>query len=150
MRFRAQIEGAGKTAAGFEVSPQMVDGLGAGRRPPVRVTINGHTYKTSIGSMGGRSMVSVSAEHRAAAGVEAGQEVEIDLELDTEPRVVVLPPDFAAALDQDPAARALFDRLSYSERRWFVLGIEGAKAEETRRRRVASAVARLSSGRGQR
>jgi len=150
MRFRARIEGAGKTAAGFEVSPQIVDGLGAGRRPPVRVTINGHTYKTSIGSMGGRSMVSVSAEHRAAAGVEAGQEVEIDLELDTEPRVVVLPPDFAAALDEDVAARAFFDRLSYSERRWFVLGIEGAKAEETRRRRVASAVARLSSGRGQR
>jgi len=150
MRFRARIEAAGKTAAGFEVSPQIVDGLGAGRRPPVRVTINGHTYRTSIGSMGGRYMVSFSAEHRAAAGVQAGQDVDIDLRLDTEPREVVLPKDFVAALNRVPAARAFFDGLSYSERRWFVLGIEAAKADETRRRRIASAVDRLSSGRGQR
>ena len=150
MRFRARIEAAGKTAAGFEVSPQIVDGLGAGRRPPVRVTIKGHTYRTSIGSMGGRYLVSVAAEHRAAAGVQAGQEVEVDLQLDTEPREVVLPSDFATALNRVPKARAFFDGLSYSERRWFVLGIEGAKADETRRRRIATAVDRLSSGRGQR
>ena len=150
MRFRARIEAAGKTAAGFEVPPKVLDGLGAGRRPPVRVTINGHTYRTSVGSMGGRPMVSFASEHRTAAGVEAGQEVEVELELDTEPRVVVLPPDFVAALDREPAARAFFDGLNYSERRWFVLGIEGAKAEETRRRRIAAAVERLRSGRGQR
>ncbi|MFI5214508.1 MAG: YdeI/OmpD-associated family protein [Gemmatimonadales bacterium] len=150
MRFRARIEAAGKTAAGFEVSPQIVDGLGAGRRPPVRVTINGHTYRTSIGSMGGRYLASVSAEHRAAAGVKAGQEVDIDLQLDTEPREVVLPQDFATALNRVPTTRAFFDGLSYSERRWFVLGIEGAKTDETRRRRIASAVDRLGSGRGQR
>jgi hypothetical protein len=150
MRFRARIEAAGKTAAGFEVSPQIVDGLGAGRRPPVRVTINGHTYRTSIGSMGGRYLVSVSAEHRAAAGVKAGEQVDIDLQLDTEPREVVLPQEFATALNRVPTARAFFDGLSYSERRWFVLGIEGAKTDETRRRRIASAVDRLKSGRGQR
>jgi hypothetical protein len=150
MRFRARIEAAGKTAAGFEVSPQIVDGLGAGRRPPVRVTINGHSYRTSIGSMGGRYLVSVSAEHRAAAGVKAGEQVDIDLQLDTEPREVVLPQEFATALNRVPTARAFFDGLSYSERRWFVLGIEGAKTDETRRRRIASAVDRLKSGRGQR
>lgn len=150
MRFRTRIEAAGKTAAGFEVTPEIVDGLGGNRRPPVRVTINGHTYRTSIGSMGGRYLVSVTAENRAAAGVQAGQEVEVDLQLDTAPREVVLPPDFAAALDGVPKARAFFDGLSYSERRWFVLGIEGAKADETRRRRIAGAVERLKSGRGQR
>jgi uncharacterized protein YdeI (YjbR/CyaY-like superfamily) len=100
--------------------------------------------------MGGRYLVSVSAEHRAAAGVKAGEQVDIDLQLDTEPREVVLPQEFATALNRVPTARAFFDGLSYSERRWFVLGIEGAKTDETRRRRIASAVDRLKSGRGQR
>ena len=150
MRFRARVEAAGKTAAGMEVPAAVIKALGAGKRPPVKVTVNGFSYRTSIGSMGGRSLVSFSAERRTTAGVAAGDVVDVDLELDTQPREVEMPADFVKALDRHAKARAFFDGLSYSERRWFVLGIEGAKADETRRRRIASAVERLKSGRGQR
>jgi hypothetical protein len=149
MRFRAKIELAGKTAAGFEVPADTLESLGSGKRPPVRVTINGHTYRTSVGTMGGRFMVGVSAENRKSAGVAGGGEVDVDLELDSQPREVVLPPDFKKALDREPAARRFFDGLSYSQRRWFVLGIEEAKTAETRLRRIDKAVDRLRGGRGQ-
>ena len=150
MKFRAEIEAAGKTAAGIEVPARVLEGLGAGKRPPVRVTINGHTYRTSVGSMGGRSLVSCSVENRKAAGVGAGDTVEVDLVLDDQPREVVLPEDFERALQPETAARRFFDGLSYSERRWFVLGVESAKTPETRERRIAKAVERLRAGRGQR
>ena len=150
MRFRAEIEAAGKTAAGIEVPPAVLEGLGAGKRPPVRVTINGHTYRTSIGSMGGRYLASCSVENRRAAGVSAGDTVDLDLELDDQPREVELSGDFVQALDSEPPARRFFDGLSYSERRWFVMGIEDAKTAETRQRRIGRAVDRLKAGRGQR
>lgn len=150
MKFRAEIEAAGKTAAGIEVPLQVLESLGAGKRPPVRVTINGHTYRTSVASMGGRSLVSCSVENRRAAGVTAGETVDVELVLDDQPREVELPVDFAQALEPEPAARRFFDGLSYSERRWFVLGIEDAKSAETRQRRIAKAVERLKAGRGQR
>ena len=150
MKFRAVIESAGKTAAGIEVPAEVLDGLGAGKRPPVRVTINGHTYRTSVGSMGGRSLVSCSVENRRVAGVAAGDTVDVELELDDQPREVRLPEDFLQALEPEPAARRFFDGLSYSERRWFVMGIDDAKTAETRQRRIAKAVDRLRAGRGQR
>jgi hypothetical protein len=150
MRFRAEIEAAGKTAAGIEVPAMVLESLGAGRRPPVRVTVNGHTYRTSIGSVGGRPMVSCSVENRRAAGVAAGDMVDVDLEVDDQPREVELPEDFVRALEPEPVARRFFDSLSYSERRWFVLGIEEAKTAETRERRIFKAVERLKAGRGQR
>jgi Bacteriocin-protection, YdeI or OmpD-Associated/Domain of unknown function (DUF1905) len=149
MRIRAQIELTGKTAAGFEVPANIVESLGSGKHPPVRVTINGHTYRTSVGTVGGRFMVGVSAENRKSAGVAGGGETDIDIELDSQPREVVLPPDFKKALDQEPAARRFFDGLSYSQRRWFVMGIEEAKTAETRLRRIDKAVDRLRGGRGQ-
>jgi hypothetical protein len=150
MKFRATLELAGKTATGFQVPDEVVAGLGAGRRPPVRVTINGHTYPSTVASMGGRYMVGVSAENRRGAGVAAGDEVDIDLELDTAPRDVTVPPDLAQELDGDAAAKRFFDGLSYSQRRWFVLWIEGAKKAETRQRRVTEAVGMLREGRSQR
>jgi Bacteriocin-protection, YdeI or OmpD-Associated/Domain of unknown function (DUF1905) len=149
MRIRVRIELTGKTAAGFKVPANIVESLGSGKRPPVRVTINGHTYRTSVGIVGGRFMVGVSAENRKSAGVVGGGETDIDIELDSQPREVVLPPDFKKALDQEPAARQFFDGLSYSQRRWFVMGIEEAKTAETRLRRIDKAVDRLRGGRGQ-
>ena len=92
----------------------------------------------------------MSAENRAKAGVAGGDEVDVDIELDTEPRTVAVPPDFEAALAAEPKARAFFDGLSYSQRSWFVLGIEGAKTPETRQRRISGALDRLREGRGQR
>jgi len=150
MRFRTTVLTTGKTAAGFVVPEEVMDALAAGRKPAVRVTINGHTYRSSVGTIEGRPMVGVSAEHRAAAGLIGGEEVDVELELDTAPRTVEVPEDFAAALAPYPEARAFYDTLNYSERRWFVLGIEDAKTPETRARRIEKAVERLRSGRGQR
>jgi hypothetical protein len=150
MRFRATILLGGKTATGLRVPEEVVAGLGSGKRPAVRVTINGHTYRTTVAPRGGEYLVPVSADNRERAGVAAGDEVVVDIELDTAPREVTVPPDFAEALDRDPDARRFFDGLSYSQRQWFVLGVEEAKTAETRQRRIDKAVARLREGRAQR
>jgi Bacteriocin-protection, YdeI or OmpD-Associated/Domain of unknown function (DUF1905) len=147
MRFRTTLVQTDKTATGFRVPDDAVALLGAGRRPKVLVTINGYTYRNSVAVMGGESWIGVSAEHRAGAGVKGGDELDIDLELDTAPREVTVPADFAAALDAEPAARQTFDSLSYSNRSWHVLSIEGAKSEETRKRRIEKSVAALKEGR---
>ncbi len=146
MRFRTTILQGDKTATGIHVPDEVVEGLGAGKRPKVLVTINGYTYRNSIAVMGGTYMVGVSAEHRAGAGVAGGDEVDVDIELDTAPREVVVPEDFAAALDAVPVARRTFDALSYSNKSWHVLSVEGAKTDETRQRRIAKSVEALRAG----
>ena len=147
MSFRATIGLAGKTATGIEVPAEVVESLGAGKKPPVRVTINGKTYRSTIASRGGRYLVGVSAENRKLTGVAAGDEVEVGIELDTEPREVTVPPDLAAALAQEPDAKRFFDGLSFSQKQWYVLPITDAKKEETRERRVAKAIGMLREGR---
>lgn len=144
------LELGGKTATGIVVPPEVVEALSSGKRPAVTVTLREHTYRSTVASMGGRFLLPVSAEVRAAAGVAAGDLVDVDLELDTEPRTVPVPDDLTAALDAEPAARRFFDGLPHSQRRWFVLGVEGAKTPQTRERRVTAAVERLREGRGQR
>jgi hypothetical protein len=146
VRFRTTVEQAGTTATGIEVPSTVVEGLGAGKRPPVRVTINGFTYRSTIAVMGGRFMVGVSAENRAGAKVAGEDVVDVDIELDTAPRVVELPKDFAVALKKDAKARKTFDGLSPSNKGWHVSSIEGAKTEETRQRRIAKQVAALREG----
>ncbi|NDV09126.1 DUF1905 domain-containing protein [Rhodococcus sp. IEGM 248] len=146
MRFRTTIELGGKTATGFRIPENVVADLGSGKRPAVRVMIGGHTYRTTVAPMGGVFMIPLSAENRAGAGVAAGDEVDVDVELDTEPRVVTVPPDFAEALDRQPDARKAFDALSYSNQRRHVLSIEGAKTDETRQRRIGKAVDALRQG----
>ena len=147
MRFRTTLEQAGKTATGFVVPPEVVASLGAGKRPPVVVTLNGrYSYRNTVAVYGDTFLLGVSAEHRAGAGVKAGDELDVDLELDTAPREVVVPPDFAAALDAEPAARAMFDSLSYSNKSAHVLSVEGAKTAETRQRRIEKSIATLREG----
>jgi hypothetical protein len=146
MRFSTTVELGGRTATGMEVPPEVVEALGAGKKPAVRVTVGDHTYRSTIASMGGRFLLPLSAERRAAAGVAAGDRVEVDVELDTEPRTVEVPTDLAAALDARPAARTRFEALSYSHQLRHVLAVEGAKAEATRARRVAGVVAALLEG----
>jgi hypothetical protein len=150
MKFRTTIELGGKTATGFRIPADVVEALGKGKRPPVLVTIGGHTYRSTVAAYGDVFMLPLSAENRAAAGVAAGDEVDVEVELDTAPREVAVPADFAEALDREPAARRFFDGLSYSQQRWFVLGIEDAKTEATRQRRITKAVAQLAEGKGQR
>jgi hypothetical protein len=147
MQFRTTIELGTKTATGFAVPAHVVEQLGGGKRPAVTVSIGGHTYRSTVAVMGGRFLVPLSAENRNAAGVAAGDEVEVALEPDTRPREVQLPADFAAALDREPAAAAFFAGISYSDKRWHVLSIEGAKKEETRLRRIEKSVAMLRDGR---
>lgn len=147
MRFRTSLVQSDKTATGFRVPDEVVAALGSGRRPKVLVTINGYTYRNTVAVMGGESWIGVSAEHRAGARVKGGDEIEIELILDTAPREVTVPPDFAAALDAEPAARRTFDSLSYSNRSWHVLSIDGAKTDETRQRRIAKSIATLREGR---
>src|SRR4051794_6095029 len=147
MRFRTTLLLNGKTATGIRVPPEVVAALGSGKRQAVRVTINGYTFRNSVAPLGGEYMVGVSAEVREAAEVAAGDEVDVDIELDTEPREVTVPPDFAEALDADAEARQFFDGLSYSNKRRFVLPIEEAKTAETRQRRIAKAISTLHEGR---
>jgi hypothetical protein len=143
MRFHTIIELGGKTATGMRVPDEVVEALGAGKRPAVAVTINGYTYRSTIAPMGGVFMIPVSAAVREAAGVAAGDEVAVDLELDTAPREIEIPPDFQAALDADPEAKSVFERLSYSNKRQHTLSIEGAKSAETRQRRIEKAIGTL-------
>lgn len=146
MTFRATIEQNGKTATGIRVPDEVVESLGAGKRPAVRVTINGYSYRSSIGVMGGVSMIPLSADHRQAAGVKAGDEVDVALELDTEPREVSVPPDLTAALQSDSEARRVFDTLSFSAKRRHVLSVEGARTAETRQRRIDAVLTSLRDG----
>jgi len=147
MKFRTTLLQSDGTATGIRVPDEVVESLGAGRRPPVTVTINGYTYRSTIAVMGGAYMVGVSAEHRKGAGIAGGDEIEVEIELDTAPREVDVPPDFAAALDAEPRARATFEGLSYSNRSWHVLSINGAKTDETRQRRITRSVEALREGR---
>ena len=144
--FQGTVLLGGKTATGIEVPAEVVASLGTSKKPAVQVTIGGHTYRSTVAVMDGKFMIPISAENRTAAGVAAGDEVKVDLELDTEPRELVGPPDFAKALAQFPEARKFFDGLSFSLRRWHVLSIEGAKTAETRERRIEKSVATLREG----
>jgi hypothetical protein len=147
MKIRALLEQNGKTAVGFSIPEDVVLALGKGKRPPVNVTINGYTYRSTVAPMGGAYMVGVSAENRAAAGVKGGETHDIELTLDSAPREVELPEDFAAALAADPEAGRTFDALSPSNKGYHTALIAGAKSDETRRRRIEKQVAALHDGR---
>lgn len=146
MTFRATVELGGKTATGLHVPDDVVAALAGGKRPSVRVTVGGHTYRTTVASMGGRYVVPLSAENRTAAGVAAGDEVDVDIELDLAPREITVPADFAEALARQEVARQFFDTLAPSHRKEWVRWIEEAKKAETRSTRIGSAVEALRTG----
>ena len=131
----------------FELPADVVESLGAGKRPAVRVTVNGYTHRTRVSVYGGRYYVAFRKDVRNAAGLDPGSEVDLSVELDEAPREVTLPPDFAAALAADAEARAVYDGLSFTHRKEYVNWLEGAKRPETRQRRLAEATTLLKSGR---
>ena len=141
--FEAELTASGKNATGIEVPQSIVDGFDAGKRVSVVVTINGYSYRSTVGPYRGANMLPVSAENRAGAGIEAGQTITVTLEHDTEPRLVEVPDDLAAALNASTTARAAFDALSFSNQRAHVLQVTGAKTDDTRARRVAKVVSEL-------
>ncbi|OHV29070.1 MULTISPECIES: YdeI/OmpD-associated family protein [Pseudofrankia] len=147
MRFRATVELHGNTATGIEVPADVVTELNSGKRPKVTVTIGPHTYRTTVAPMGGRYLIPLSAENRSAAGVSAGDEVDVELALDAAPRVVEVPDDLAAAIAGAPAAQATFDQLAFSHRKEWVRWVTEAKKPETRQTRITKTVEALSAGR---
>ena len=144
-RFRAKVLAAGKTAAGVEVPEKVVTGLGSTRRPLVKATINGYTYRSAIAHMGGKYMLSVSNEVRSQTGVKPGETVDIDVELDTEKRDVEVPPELAKALAKDAKAKKYFESLSYSRKYALAAPISNGKTPETRERNLAKAMAELKA-----
>ncbi len=146
MRFRAVLELHGKTATGFEVPASVVDALGSHRRPAVMVTVGPHTWRSSIAPRGGVYLLGVSAQNRELAGLTAGEEVDVDVVLDTAPREVEVPADFAQALNAIPGLRQAFDALAFTHRKEHVRAIEDAKTAETRSRRISKAVEKLRAG----
>jgi hypothetical protein len=142
-KFRTTLVRGDGTTMGMIVPDDIVEALGQGKRPKVKVTINGYTYRSSVAVMGGKFMVGVANEHRKPAKVENGGTVDVTLELDREKREVVVPPELAKALAKDKAAKAAWDKLSYSHQRQYAEPIAAAKAEDTKARRVAKAMEML-------
>lgn len=130
---------------GIEVPPEVIEALGAGRKPPVKVTVNGYEYRNTVAVMGGKYMISFSSDKRAASGIQGGDPIVVDLELDTAPRTVDVPDDLAAAIEAAPGAREAWERLAPSHKKAHVTAVESAKAPETRQRRITKAVESLTS-----
>jgi hypothetical protein len=147
MRFRTTIQQAGNTATGIRVPDEVMAALASGKKPPVRVTINGHTYRSTVATVSGQPMVGLSVENRAATGAAGGDTVDVEIELDTAPREVDVPPQLAGALAGDADAMRFFDSLSNSQKSWHTAAIAGAKTDETRQRRLDKSMQMLREGR---
>lgn len=142
IRFRTTLLQGDKTAVGMRIPPEVIESLGGGKKPLVKVTLNGYTYRSAVAVMGGDFMVGVSAENRAAADVKGGDTLDVDIELDLEPRTVVLPKDLKAALTKSGAMKA-YEASAPSMKKEYVRQVEEAKAQETRDRRIAKIVEKL-------
>lgn len=144
-RFTVELQRVQKTATMFRIPFDLEEAFGR-KRPPVRVTIRGHTWRTTPGVYGGVGYVVVNRAVKAATGVDAGDRVRVEMELDTDPRTVRVPADLKAALKAEPEAETAFARLSFTHRREYVGWIEEAKRAETRTRRVAETVELVRAG----
>jgi hypothetical protein len=146
MKFKTKLKQAeGMDAVGIEIPAAIVEALGQGKRPKVKVTLKGYAYRSTVAVMGGKYMVGVAKVHRDAAGVKGGDTVEVTLELDDAPRVVEVPKDLAAALKASKMREA-FDKLAYTHRKEHVRAIEEAKKPETRTKRIERCVEMLKAG----
>ena len=146
MKFRTTILQGEKTATGIQIPDQVIAALGAGKKPPVTMTVNGYMYRSTVATVDGKFMVGFNADHRAASGLKGGDEIEVEIEVDREPRIIDVPTDLAAALDAEPTARATFDKLSNSLKGYHVSQVTSAKTDETRQRRVEKSVSVLREG----
>jgi hypothetical protein len=146
MKFQTDMRQVGNNT-GIEVPEEIVTALGAGKKPPVTLTLNGsYAYRSTIAVMDGAFMIPFSADHREKSGIAGGDAINVEIALDTAPRTVEVPPDFAEALAQDVAARESWNSLSYSNQRRHALSIEGAKSPETRQRRIDKTIVSLREG----
>jgi len=143
--FETTVAASGNNT-GIEVPGDLIDQLGAGKRPPVLVNVNGYEYRNTVAVMGGRHMISISAAVRNATGLKGGDPIRVTLTVADTPREVNVPPDFAAALVADERARAFFGKLSNSMQRYHVDNINAAKSAGTRQRRIDKAIALFLDG----
>lgn len=144
--FHTTILQTGKNTAGIQVPAEVIEKLGAGKQPLVLVTVNNYTYRSAVAVMGGNYMISFNPDHRKAAGVQGGDETDVTLELDLAPRTVEIPADLKDALVQANALAA-FEKSAPSMKKEYVRQVEEAKTQETRERRIAKIVEKLSAGR---
>ena len=144
IRFSTTILQTGKNTAGIQVPEEIIEQLGSGKRPLVRVTINKYTYRSAVAVMDGKFMISFNSEHRKATGVQGGEETDITLELDLEPRTVEIPEDLKDALTEAKALDA-FEKSAPSMKKEYVRQVEEAKTQETRARRIAKIAEKLSA-----
>lgn len=147
MKFRTTIKQGAKAATGIQIPDEVVQALGAGKKPPVKMTVSGYVYRSTVATVEGNFMVGFNADHRAASGLKGGDAVDVEIEVDTQPRVVEVPADLTAALNAEPGASATFNRLSNSLKGYHVSLIIGAKTDETRQRRIAKSISTLREGR---
>jgi Bacteriocin-protection, YdeI or OmpD-Associated/Domain of unknown function (DUF1905) len=143
--FQTTLTSTGKNT-GIVVPAEVIDSLAAGKRPPVLVDVNGYQYRNTVGVMDGRSMVSVSAAVRKATGLAGGDPITVTLTVAGGAREVLVPDDLEKAFAANPRARAFFGTLSNSLQRFHIDNITGAKAPETRQRRIDKAIARFLDG----
>ena len=144
MKFKTKIVQTGNNT-GIVVSEKILNELSGGKKPLVIVTLNNYTYRSAVGKMGDKFMISLSAENRKNAGVQGGDIVEIKLELDTEPRTIEIPMDLQKALDKNKTAKMNFKQLSPSKKKAIVISINEAKTEETKMKRIDKALEQLLS-----
>ena len=142
MKFRATLIPSGNATA-VEVPAAVTQALGGEARPAIAITINDHTWRSRVALMRGQVLIGISAAHREAAGIAEGDEIEVDVALDTAPREVEEPGDLTAALDASPLARAAFDKLAFGLKGKHVRDIQSAKSDEVRARRIAKLVETL-------
>lgn len=147
LHFRTKVFMAGKTATGIEVPDDIITRLAAGKKPAVKVTINGFTYRSTVAVMGGRFLVGINAVNREKARVAGGDVIDVGIELDTEVRDVTVPAELQQVFDGKPEIKAVFDRLSYTKRRVIAEAVAGAKTPETRARRIERAIGELEAER---
>lgn len=147
MKFKTKLlQAEGMKATGIVVPEKIVTALGTSKRPPVKVTINGYTYRSTVAVMGGKFMLPVAADVRKNAGIEAEQTIEVTLDPDTEKREVDVPPDLARALKAEPKAKAFFDALAFTYRKEHARALTDAKTPETRQRRLDKIMDMMRTG----
>jgi len=140
LKFSTTLLTAGKTATGIKIPEEVIEKLGGGKKPLVKVTINNFTYRSAVAVMGGAYMVGVNAENREAAKVKGGDRIEVSIELDTEVRTVEVPAEFQKVLNRNAGAKKIFDTLSNSRKKALMIPIVNAKTDETRNRNIEKAL----------
>jgi hypothetical protein len=144
MKLTLNLLATGANTTGFVVPPEAIAQLEGGKTPKIRVTLLGYSYESKIGIMGGKAMIPVSKDVREKSGATAGTDYELDIVLDDAPRVVALPDDLALAIAAANAGAA-WEQLAPSQKKAHVTAVEGAKAAETRARRVGKIIETLTT-----